>query len=173
MIDATEIARDWGSLIAGLLGVGAGVIAYAGAMRAASRQVDAIEQQIADARQARAAEEERGRHAIRWAVRLEALRIERAALERRREGFPSQPGWSNMDRPDARIAESPLLRGERAEFSLLSKEEQDSFGALASWVHQYNSHVDTRRASADGLLVDQGLLDMLDQMIERAGTIAY
>jgi len=61
-----ELAREWQTLLAGLLGLGGGVLAYIGAIRAGRRQVAAVTNQIEDARSARRQIDERRLSVIRW-----------------------------------------------------------------------------------------------------------
>jgi hypothetical protein len=65
------LARDWQSLIAGVLGLAAGIIAYIGAIKAARRQVAALRDQIEDTRVARRQAYERRLSVVKWAVRAE------------------------------------------------------------------------------------------------------
>jgi|GraSoiStandDraft_44_1057316.scaffolds.fasta_scaffold360676_1 hypothetical protein len=161
----------WQTLIAGLFGLGGGAIAYFGALRAANRQVAAIESQTEASNKSRTESEQRSRHAMLLAIRTEARRLEVEAAARK-AALPSAPQWSNLKKPDAIIPSSALLRGERTEIALLGTEIQDEVAALAAWLDRYNAHAQTRGVSVDGgILADQQLLDLVDELIKYANGI--
>ena len=173
MSEATAFAYHWQTLIAGLLGLAGGVITYVGALRAANRQVAGIERQTEAARRSRADAEDRSRHAIRLAIRAEADRLESEAIARK-QALPSRPQWSNLQKPDAIIPSSALLRGERTEIALLPTETQDEMPRLRRGSTKYNAHVQTRAVSVDsGILADQQLLDLVDELIKYAKGIDW
>ena len=111
---------DWQTLVAGLLGVLGGVIAYRGAIMSGRRQVAALREQIEDARAARQLHDERRLSIIEWAVRAEARRLETAVWALKSRALPSKPQpASSRRREHLVIQSSPLLRGEREEMSFL------------------------------------------------------
>ncbi len=125
MADFLHLAEQWQTLIAGLLGLAGGVIAYLGARHAASRQVAAVESQTVASRDALAEAEERSRNAVIWAIRSEARRLESEAHARRR-ALPSAPQPADLDKGAIIIASSPLLRGERERISRSSTQKYNS-----------------------------------------------
>src|SRR5215472_566175 len=102
------LAREWQSLIAGALGLAAGVIAYIGAINAARRQVGALKDQIEDARAASRQVDERRLSVIKWAVRAEVRRLE-ISISALRRALPSAPQPANRLTEQLVIESSPLL----------------------------------------------------------------
>lgn len=92
MISAvTGMAHERQSLIAGLLGLAGGVIAYLGAIRAAKRQVAALKDQIEDTQAARRQADERRLSVIKWAVSTEGRRLDAVVSALRHRALPSAP----------------------------------------------------------------------------------
>jgi hypothetical protein len=164
MADVLRLAEHWQTLIAGLLGLAGGVIAYLGARHAASRQVAAVERQTEASQGALAEVEGRTRNAVIWAIRSEARRLESEAQARRR-ALPSAPQPANLDKEALLIASSPLLRGERADISLVSIEIQEQLADLSLLLDQYNAHVQTRGVNVLGTIIDNETLSLLDTLM--------
>lgn len=135
------LAREWQTLLAGLLGLGGGVLAYIGAIRAGRRQVAAVTNQIEDARSARRQIDERRLSVMRWAVRTEANRLAAAVTALRNRALPSGPQLAARSREQLVIESSPLLRGEREEISLLDDRTRAHLEKLARVLDEYKTSV--------------------------------
>jgi hypothetical protein len=160
---------DWQTLIAGLLGLAGGVIAYVGALRAANRQVVAVQQQIADLRAARCQDDDRHRSVLQWAIRTEGRRLGAAVQALRGNALPSQPQPASRSREQLIIQSSPLLRGERAEMALLDDQMRSLLEEVAGIVDEYNARIETANASTitRGPQIDQQILTLIDRLAER------
>jgi hypothetical protein len=180
--DATNWLDHWQTLFAGVLGVGGGVIAYIGAMRAAKRQVDgatvaadrqvaAMKAQLDEARDARRESDERRRSVIKWAVQAEARRLEAAvwALEpppRGNGALPSAgPRYASRRTEQLLIASSPLLRGEWEELVLLGDETRALLEEVGAALDGYNSRIKTASQKTDaGPLITTETLAMIQDL---------
>jgi hypothetical protein len=162
------LAREWQTLIAGLLGVVAGIIAYVGAIRGAGRQVAALKDQLKDMRAARRQADERTLNVIKWAVKVEANRLEAAVSALSGHALPSAPQGVNRNRVQLVIESSSLLRGEREEIALLDDQTRALLQRLASLVDEYNSRIQTAVTVASGPegheypLIDQEILAVVN-----------
>jgi hypothetical protein len=155
--------REWQTIIAGLLGVVAGILAYIGAIKAARRQVAALTEQIEDMRAARRQADERRLSAIKWAIRAEGRRLDVAIVALRR-ALPSRPQPANRSREQLVIKSSPLLRGEREDISLLDDQTRTRLEAVAVYLDEYNALIETAVAGDQGPLIEQKALDVLDRL---------
>jgi hypothetical protein len=164
-MDNVALAREWQSLIAGLLGLVAGVIAYIGAIVAARRQVAALRDQIEDARTARRLADERKLSVIKWAVRAEGRRLE-VAVSALRRALPSAPQPAARLREQLVITSSPLLRGEREEISLLDDQTRTLLQQLAGILDEYNLRIETAVVVGQGPQIDQEILALVDRLAE-------
>jgi hypothetical protein len=157
------LIREWQTLIAGLLGVVAGIIAYIGAIKAARRQVAVLTDQIEDMRTARRQADERRLSAIKWAIRAEGRRLDVAIVALRR-AMPSRPQPANRIREQLVIKSSPLLRGEREDISLLDDQTRTRLEAVVVYLDEYNALIETAVAGDQGPLIEQKTLDVLDRL---------
>ena len=165
-----QILYNWQTLIAGLLGLAGGLIAYFGAMSAAKKQVAAAERQLDDARTARALSDTRQKNAVVWALRLEAARLTRAAGNWHTV-LPRGQQPVRYSKEHLRISSSPTLRAEREDISLLDVETQDARGDLARALDNYNAHIDTRSETDLGPRIDPVTLDLLGVLINAAKSL--
>src|SRR3954465_14698834 len=78
--------HDWQTLVAGLLGLLGGLLAYRGAITSGRRQVAALREQIEDTRAAKLQIDQRRLSVIEWAVWLEGRRLEKAVWARKGRG---------------------------------------------------------------------------------------
>ena len=70
-----------------------------------------------------------------------------------------------MDKGAIIIASSSLLRGERADISLVDTEIQQQLADLSLLLDQYNAHVQTRGVNVLGTIIDKEVLDLLDTLM--------
>jgi hypothetical protein len=168
------------ALIAGLLALGAAawtiwatirsanrqITAARGQTEAARRQVTALKDQIEDARTARRQSDERRLSVIKWAVGVEAGRVEAAVSALRGNALPSRPQPANRTREQLIIESSPLLRGEREEISLLDDQTRGLLEKLAGIIDEYNSRIQTAVFAVQGPLIEQTTLDLIDRLAE-------
>jgi hypothetical protein len=160
-----EFFRDQGSIIAGVLALAAGIIAYIGAIKAANRQVAALKEQIEDTRTARRLADERRLSVVKWAIRAEGTRLQAAVLALRGRALPSAPQPAARPRQQLVIDSSPLLRGERDEISLLDDETRLRLEAVAGILDEYNLRIQTAvDAGGLGPLIDQEILALVDRL---------
>jgi hypothetical protein len=162
----TGVAHEWQSLIAGLLGLAGGVIAYLGAIRAANRQVAALKDQIKDAQTARRLTDERRLSVIKWAVSAEGRRLDAVVSALRHRALPSAPQPAARRREQLIIRSSPLLRGEWEEIALLDDRTRGLLEELAELVDKYNSRIETAVEQGHGPLIEQETLDLIDHLAE-------
>jgi hypothetical protein len=163
----SQFLYDWQTLVAGLLGLAGGVIAYWGALLAANRQVAAIREQLGDAQQARKSAERRQTHALIWSLEIE-LRWLISTARLLRSALPSQPQWSQLTKANLMIGCGPLLRGER-DISLLGEEPKFRLEEVARRLADYNAYIGTRPTSGEGgTLVDAEVPKRIDLIIDSA-----
>jgi hypothetical protein len=161
-----EFFRDQGSLIAGLLALAAGIIAYIGAIKSANRQVTALKDQIEDAQTTRRLADERRLSVVKWAMRAEGTRLDAAVFALRDNALPSAPQPAERLTEQLVIESSPLLRGEREEMALLDDQTRDALQKVAGIVAEYNSRIETANVVGRGPLIDQGILALVDHLAE-------
>jgi hypothetical protein len=159
------LAREWQSLIAGVLGLAGGVIAYIGAIKAARRQVAALKDQIEDARAARGQADERRLSVIKWAVRAEVRRLE-ISISVLRRALPSAPQPANRLTEQLVIESSPLLTGEREEIALLDDKTRALLERLAGMLDEYNRRIETAVVVGQGPLIDAEIFASIDRLAE-------
>ena len=132
---------------------------------AARRQVTALKDQIQDARTARRQDDERRLSVIKWAIRVEGRRLE-AATSTLLAALPSAQSPANRSREQLIIESSPLLRGERAEISLLDDQTRRLLEELAGIIDEYNSRIQTAVFLVQGPLIEQKTRALLDRLAE-------
>jgi hypothetical protein len=170
------------TLVAGLLGLLAGIIAYVGALRAADRQVTATQQaaakqvvamqsQLDDARAAREESDRRRLSVVKWAVRAEGKRLGTAAALMMREALPSAPQPATRSREQLTISSSSLLRGEREDIALLDDETRERLQEIADTLDAYNLRIAAARVGIDGPLIDQRALELIAQVEKLAAEL--
>ena len=173
-MDYVALAREWQSLIAGVLGgvlaLAAGVIAYIGAIRAANRHVAALKGQIEDARATRRLADERKLSVIKWAIRAEGTRLH-AAVSALQRALPSAPQPPNRRRQQLEIESSPLLRGEWEEIALLDDQTRAVLERVAGIVGEYNLRIETAPDAGHGPFIDQEILDLVNRLAEAVGDL--
>jgi hypothetical protein len=165
------------TLIAGLLSLAAGIIAFIGAMWAGHRQIAAVRDQIKDEQAARRQADERRLSVIKWAIKVEAARLDAAVSALRGNALPSAPQPAARSREQLVIQSSPLLRGEREEISLLDDQTRTHLEKVAGLLDEYNSRIQTAvglapAGDASGLgglgypLIDQDILTLVNYLAE-------
>jgi hypothetical protein len=164
------LAREWQSLIAGVLGLVAGIIVYIGAINAARRQVAVLKDQIEDARAASRQADERRLSVIKWAVRAEVRRLE-TSISALRRALPSAPQPANRLAEQLVIESSRLLTGEREEIALLDDKTRALLERLAGILDEYNRRIETAVVVGQGPLIDQEIFDAIDRLAEAVGEI--
>jgi hypothetical protein len=165
-----RLVNDWQTLVAGVLGLAGGGIAYVGALRAAKRQVAAVQRQTEDMRAARRQIDERQLSVLIWAIRVEGRRLGAAVQALRGNALPPRPQPAARLREQLIIQSSPLLRGERAEMALLDNDTRSLLEEVAEIVDRYNARIETVNADTvtGGPLIDQQILDLIDHLAKRA-----
>ena len=161
-----EFFRDQGSIIAGVLALAAGIMAYIGAIKAANRQVAVLKDQVEDARRERRLTDKRRLSVIKWALRAEGTRLHATVLALRGRALPSAPQAAARRRQQLLIDSSPLLRGEWDEISLLDDQTRARLEEVAGILDEYNLRIQT--AVDVGLgpnpLIDQEILALVDRL---------
>jgi hypothetical protein len=143
---------DWQSLIAGVLGLGGGGLAYIG-----------VKKQINDLKNERQRTDDRRRSTIMWAVRFEAQRLEIAAT-----AVKSTSAGRKFEILMT-IEGGPLLRGERDDMALLGGPVIDLIKQAAEALNQYNTAVSRANAPGPGpRLITPPMHTSLDHLIEAA-----
>jgi hypothetical protein len=154
-------------------------VAAASADQVAARgqQVTALKDQIEEAQAARHQIDERRLSVIKWAVSIEANRLEAAVSALDDRALPSRPQPAARTRNQLLIESSPLLRGEREEIALLDDQVRTRLEKLASLLDEYNSRIQTARhapaGDASGLgglaeypFIDQDILTLVKRLGE-------
>lgn len=181
----TQFLFDWQTLTGGILALFAGVGAVWATVTAANRQVTAArdaadrqiksaEKQLRDARESREQEQAQRKHAIVWALRLEAARIKHAAEERRRTlPGPEMAGalqWVQLRKDNLKI--TGFVR-ERGSIGLLDIETQDLLNELGQSVDAYNTYIDVCPMNdTEGVYITPPAKDLLTDVIMRADNLA-
>lgn len=166
---------NWQSLIAGGLGLLAGIIAFVGALIAANRQVRttqqaanqqvaAVQSQLDDARAAREVSDRRRLSVVGWAIRAEGKRLGTAAALMMREALPSAPGWASRTNEQLLIESSPLLRGEREDMGLVDGETLALLREIADTLDAYNLRIETAKNGIEGPNIDKRTLELIAQL---------
>ena len=163
---------DYQSLIAGGLGLAAGVIAYVGALKAAKRQVAAIQSQIEDTQAARRQADERLRSVIEWSVRAEGRRLKAAVWARRGRMLPSAPQKTDRSPRELVIASSPLLRGERKDMALLDDTMRRRLEEVGKAIDDYNACIEAGGLVIGGTMITPQTLELFARLEHLAGTLA-
>jgi hypothetical protein len=169
-----DFVDHWQTLIAGGLGLAAGVIAYIGAISAAKRQINEMRQQVAAMRETtsqqiaamreaterqvaavqrqledvQAARAETDRHrlgVIEWAVRAEGERLKVTAYSRR-AALSYEESRRMLTKEQLLIESSPLLRGEREDGYVLDDHLRSGLVILSSSVNNYDAYIETHKA---------------------------
>ncbi len=167
---------DWQNLIAGLLGLAGGVIAYVGVRIAAKRQVAAADRQVAAVHKqteetvaARREVDERQLSVLKWAIRAEGRRLGAAVQALRGNALPSGPQPASRLPEQLIIQSSPLLSGERPEMALLDDRTRSLLEEVAGIVDEYNARIKTTNTAniSRGPQIDQQILALIEQLAER------
>jgi hypothetical protein len=152
------LLKDWQSLIAGLLGLLAGLVAFVGALIAACLQVREM-------RRAAKETDRRRLSVIKWTVRAEGRRLATAAQDmlgtEARASIPGRPPRANE--PLA-IETSRLLRGEREGIALLDDETRGLLELTAQTLDAYNLRI---KRQPHG----EGTVKLLQDLVELAGKL--
>jgi len=127
--------------------------------------VTALKDQIEDAQTARRQDDERRLSVIKWAIRVEGRRLE-ATTSTLLAALPSAQSPANRSREQLIIESSPLLRGERAEISLLDDQTRRLLEELAGIIDEYNSRIQTAVFLVQGPLIEQKTRALLDRLAE-------
>ena len=180
---------NWQSLIAGLLGLLAGLVAFGGALiaaylqvramrqaaaaqitaarQAADDQVAAVQRQLADTQAAREESDRRRRSVIEWAARAEGRRIETVVWALKPDGgggLPSAPGWHSRTKEQLVIESSPLLRGAREDMALLDDGQRTLLKNIADVLHRYNVRIQTANVGMNGIQIVPEVLLLIEQL---------
>ena len=160
-----EFFRDQGSIIAGVLALAAGIMAYIGAIKAANRQVAVLKDQVEDARTERRLTDKRRLSVIKWALRAEGTRLHAVVLALRGRALPSAPQPAARSAEQLVIESSPLLRGEHGtEMALLDDQTRAVLEKVAGIVAEYNSRIETAVVVNQGPLIDHEILALVDSL---------
>src|SRR4051794_2748365 len=161
--------HEWETLVAGLLGLLGGLLAYRGAITSGRRQVAALREQIEDTRAARQQHDQRRLSVIEWAVWVEGRRLEKALWARKSRG----PQLASARRKEQLVIEtSPLLRGEREDLSLLDDETRAHLQRVADALYRYNACVETARSGpGEQPSIDQETLEAIDELAARVQSL--
>jgi hypothetical protein len=136
-----------------------GVLAIIVAVRAYKSQVTPLYEQIALTKELAKKERDQREFSIAWAVLLEGRRIHQAAF-RRLETIHrvTQPGEidNRVSRERMMIPVSDLIRGNRADISLMHIRHQTLAFRLIQVVDQYNAVIETEQQIYDHFQVADG-----------------
>jgi hypothetical protein len=164
---------EWQSIVAGLLAVFGGVLAYRGAITSGRRQVLAIREQIEDTRAARQQHDQRRLSVVEWAIWVEGRRLEKAVSARKGRALPTEPQLVSARRKEQLVIDSsPLVRGEREDLSLLDDETRVRLQRVADALYRYNACIQTARSgTGEQSWIDQETLEAIDELAARVQSL--
>src|ERR1044071_259182 len=164
---------EWQSLVAGLLALLGGVLAYRGAITSARRQGLAPRGQNEGMRAAEEEQHQRRLSVVEWAIWVEGRRLEKAVSARKGRALPTGPQLVSARRKEQLVIDSsPLLRGEREDLSLLDEETRVRLQRVADALYRYNACIETARSgTGEQSWIDEETLEAIDELAARVQSL--